>query len=133
MVFHFTDRIAKQAAKLYGEEDAILAFDPSGFEKEGKNSAGVARQYLGRFGKVDNGQVGTFLAYVTRKEHVLVNGKLFIPQEWNDNPTRCEKAHIGWKIVFVARKTNVVWRNTRFKRGRVGIITWRCRCWRRFS
>ena len=91
------DRLAQQAAKLYGEEDGILAFDPSGFEKEGKKSAGVARQYLGRFGKVDNGQVGTFLAYVTRKEHVLVNGKLFLPQEWNDDPARCEKAHIPKK------------------------------------
>lgn len=57
-------------------------------------SAGVARQYLGRFGKVDNGQVGTFLAHVTREEHVLVNAKLFIPQEWNDDPERCERAHI---------------------------------------
>jgi len=88
------DRIAKETVKLIGEEDAILAFDPSGFEKDGKKSAGVARQYLGRFGKVDNGQVGTFLAYVTRKEHVLINAKLFIPQEWNDNPMRCEMAHI---------------------------------------
>ena len=88
------DRIAKETVKLIGEEDAVLAFDSSGFEKEGKMSAGVARQYLGRFGKVDNGQVGTFMAYVTRKEHVLVNGKLFVPQEWNDDPARCERAHI---------------------------------------
>jgi SRSO17 transposase len=88
------DRIARQAAKPYGEEDGVLAFDPSGFEKDGKMSAGVARQYLGRFGKVDNGQVGTFLAYVTRKEHVLVNAKLFIPQEWNDDPERCRRAKI---------------------------------------
>ena len=72
------DRLARQVASAIGEEDGILAFDPSGFEKDGKRSAGVARQWLGRFGKVDNGQVGTFLAYVTRKEHVLVNAKLLI-------------------------------------------------------
>jgi len=88
------DRIAQQVGKLYGESDGIIIFDPSAFEKEGKQSAGVARQYLGRFGKVDNGQVGTFMAYATRKEHVLVNAKLFIPQEWNDDPARCERAHI---------------------------------------
>ena len=58
-------RLAKQVAKQIGEDDGILAFDPSGIEKDGKKSAGVARQWLGRFGKVDNGQVGTFLAYVT--------------------------------------------------------------------
>jgi SRSO17 transposase len=91
------DQIAQEAATLYGEEDGILVFDPSGFEKDGKKSAGVARQYLGRFGKVDNGQVGTFMAYVTRKEHALVNAKLFIPQEWNDDPARCRRARIPEK------------------------------------
>jgi SRSO17 transposase len=88
------NRIAENATKLFGEDDGILVFDPSAFEKDGKQSVGVARQWLGRLGKVDNGQVGTFLAYVTRKEHALVNTKLFIPQEWNDDPARCERAHI---------------------------------------
>ena len=90
-------RLAEQVAKEIGEEDGVLVFDPSGFEKHGKKSAGVARQWLGRFGKVDNGQVGTFMAYVTRKEHVLVNVKLFIPKEWNDDPARCRKARIPEK------------------------------------
>jgi SRSO17 transposase len=88
------NRIAENAAKLFGDDDGILVFDPSAFKKDGKQSAGVARQWLGRFGKVDNGQVGTFKAYVTRKEHVLCLAKLFIPQEWNDDPARCERAHI---------------------------------------
>jgi SRSO17 transposase len=88
------NRIAVNAAKLFGENDGILVFDPSAFKKDGKQSAGVARQWLGRFGKVDNGQVGTFMAYVTRKEHTLINTKLFIPQEWNDDPIRCERARI---------------------------------------
>ena len=88
------NQIAQEAATLCGEEDGVLVFDPSGFEKDGKKSAGVTRQWLGRFGKVDNGQVGIFLAYVTRKEHVLVNAKLFIPQEWNGDPARCKRAHI---------------------------------------
>ena len=87
-------RLAEQVAAEIGEDDGILVFDPSGFEKDGKMSAGVARQWLGRFGKVDNGQVGTFMAYVTRQEHVLVNAKLFIPQEWNDDPARCKRARI---------------------------------------
>jgi SRSO17 transposase len=90
-------RLAEQVAQEIGEEDGIIVFDPSGFEKDGKKSAGVARQWLGRFGKVDNGQVGTFMAYVTRQEHALVNVKLFIPQEWNDDPERCRKARIPEK------------------------------------
>ena len=91
------NRLAEQVAQEIGEADGILAFDPSAFEKDGKKSAGVARQWLGRFGKVDNGQVGIFMAYVTRQEHVLVNAKLFIPQEWNDDPARCQRAHIPEK------------------------------------
>ena len=63
-------RLAEQVAAEIGEVDGILVFDPSGFEKDGKKSAGVQRQWLGRFGKVDNGQVGTFMAYATRQEHV---------------------------------------------------------------
>jgi len=98
------DRLARQVAETIGEEDGILAFDPSGFEKDGKMSAGVARQWLGRQGKVDNGQVGIFLAYVTRREHVLVNGKLFVPQEWNDDPARCERARIP-KKEYLRHKT----------------------------
>ena len=90
-------RLAEQVTQEIGEEDGILVFDPSGFEKDGQMSAGVARQWLGRFGKVDNGQVGTFMAYVTRQEHVLVNAKLFIPQEWNDDPARCKRARIPEK------------------------------------
>jgi len=87
-------RLAEQVAAEIGEVDGILVFDPSGFEKDGKKSAGVQRQWLGRFGKVDNGQVGTFMAYATRQEHVLVNVRLFIPKEWNDDPARCKRAHI---------------------------------------
>jgi SRSO17 transposase len=96
--------LVPQVVAEIGEDDGILVFDPSGFEKEGKKSAGVARQWLGRFGKVDNGQVGTFMAYVTRREHALVNVKLFIPQEWNDDPARCERAHIP-KTEYKKHKT----------------------------
>jgi SRSO17 transposase len=90
-------QLAQEIAQTIGEPDGILAFDPSGFEKCGKSSAGVARQWLGRFGKIDNGQVGTFLAYVTKTEHALCNAKLFIPEEWNKDPQRCERVHIPKK------------------------------------
>jgi len=98
------DRLVAQVSATIGEPDGIFAFDPSAIEKDGKKSAGVARQYLGRYGKVDNGQVGTFCAYVTREEHVLVNFRLFIPQEWNNDPQRCERAHIP-QSVYKKHKT----------------------------
>jgi SRSO17 transposase len=73
--------LANQVAAELAEPDAVLVIDPSGFAKKGDDSVGVARQWLGRFGKVDNGQVGIYLAYVSRKEYALVNVRLFLPEE----------------------------------------------------
>jgi SRSO17 transposase len=53
-----------------GQVDGVLVIDPSGVLKQGKASVGVARQWCGRAGKVDNCQVGVYLGYVTRKEHL---------------------------------------------------------------
>jgi SRSO17 transposase len=77
-----------------GQANGVIVFDPTAFEKCGKKSAGVARQWLGRFGKVDNGQVGVFMAYATDKQYGLCNARLFLPQEWTDNKSRCKAAGI---------------------------------------
>jgi SRSO17 transposase len=57
-------------------------FDPSGFAKRGSESVGVQRQWCGRLGKVENCQVGIYMGYVTRREQVLVDERLYLPQEW---------------------------------------------------
>jgi hypothetical protein len=64
---------------------------------------GVARQWLGRFGKVDNGQVGIYLAYVSRKEHALVDVRLFLPEEWARDYDRRQKCAIPKGTVFKTR------------------------------
>ena len=64
------------------EADGVLVFDPSGVVKQGKGSVGVARQWCGRVGKIDNCQVGIYMGYVTRKEHALVDVRLYMPKEW---------------------------------------------------
>jgi SRSO17 transposase len=71
-----------------------LVFDPSGFAKKGTESVGVARQWLGRFGKVDNGQVGVYLGYVSRQEHAIVDVRLYLPKEWTEDPKRCKDAGV---------------------------------------
>src|SRR5262244_1141798 len=65
-----------------GEPDGVLMFDESGFVKKGKDSAGVARQYCGTLGKVENCQVGVFAGYALRQGYVLVDQRLFLPDVW---------------------------------------------------
>ena len=65
-----------------GSPDGALIFDESGFIKKGKDSIGVARQYCGTAGKVDNCQVGVFAAYVSEQGYALVDKRLFIPKKW---------------------------------------------------
>lgn len=65
-----------------GRDDGALIFDESGFVKKGQESVGVARQYCGTVGKVDNCQVGVFAAYVSEHGYSLVDKRLFIPEKW---------------------------------------------------
>ena len=60
----------------------MIVFDPSGFAKKGDTSVGVQRQWLGRLGKVDNGQVGVYMAYASTREHALVDVRLYLPKAW---------------------------------------------------
>jgi SRSO17 transposase len=65
-----------------GEPDGVLLFDESGFVKKGQDSVGVARQYCGTLGKVENCQVGVFAAYASRQGYALVDKRLFLPEVW---------------------------------------------------
>ena len=65
-----------------GAGDGVLIFDETGFVKKGTDSAGVARQYCGPLGKVDNCQVGVFTGYATRHGYALVDQRLFLPEVW---------------------------------------------------
>lgn len=77
-----------------GQADGVLVFDPSGFPKSGRESVGVARQWCGRLGKVDNCQVALYLGYVSRKGHSLVDTRLYLPKEWTKDKARLDKAGV---------------------------------------
>ncbi len=53
--------LARQVGVEIGQDDGVIVFDPSGHPKRGNESVGVQRQWLGRLGKVDNGQVGVYM------------------------------------------------------------------------
>jgi len=65
-----------------GEEDGVALIDESGTVKQGSESVGVSAQYCGSVGKVANGQVGVYMGYASRKGYSLVDGQLFIPENW---------------------------------------------------
>jgi len=69
-------------AEEMGDPDGILMFDETGFVKKGKDSVGVARQYCGTLGKVENCQVGVFAGYASRQGYALVDKRLFLPEVW---------------------------------------------------
>ena len=87
-----------------GEADAVLVFDPSAFAKKGTRSVGVARQWCGRLGKVENCQVGVYMAYASRKEHTLVNMRLYLPKEWATDRSRRKRAGVPKEIRFRTRQ-----------------------------
>jgi SRSO17 transposase len=86
--------LATQVGEQIGEADGVIVFDPSGFAKKGPMSVGVARQWCGRLGKVENCQVGVFLGYVTRQEQALVDMRLYLPKEWTTDRKRCAAAGV---------------------------------------
>lgn len=89
------DHVAYDADKLLGHHrDACLLLDESGFAKQGKGSVGVSRQWLGRLGKVDNGQVAVFGALAHGQFAVPIDARLYLPEEWTNDPERCERAGV---------------------------------------
>jgi len=95
--------LVRQVAAAIGRADGVLVIDPSGVLKQGKASVGVARQWCGRAGKVDNCQVGVYMAYVARDEHALVDTRLYLPKEWTKDKKRCRQAGIPKEITFHTR------------------------------
>src|SRR5260370_25275636 len=69
-------------AEEMGDPEGVLMFDESGFVKKGTDSVGVARQYCGTLGKVENSQVGVFAGYASRYGYALVDKRLFLPEAW---------------------------------------------------
>ncbi|MDY7091173.1 MAG: IS701 family transposase [Actinomycetota bacterium] len=72
----------------------VFVVDDTGFIKKGRRSAGVQRQYTGTTGKIDNCQLGVFLAYASDKGRALIDRELYLPVSWTEDPDRCATAGI---------------------------------------
>ena len=89
-----TGRLQEYLALRLGHPEAVWVLDGSDFPKQGRKSAGVARQYCGRLGKVANCQAGMFLAYVSPLGRALVDKRLYLPKSWTSDPQRCAAAGV---------------------------------------
>jgi SRSO17 transposase len=87
-------------AEELADPDAVLVLDPSAFAKSGADSCGVARQWCGRLGKVENCQLGVFLAYVSAAGQALVDRQLYLPEDWAHDAQRRQATHVPEGIAF---------------------------------
>jgi hypothetical protein len=89
---------------LGGEHSGVLVVDETGFLKKGEKSVGVARQYTGTAGRIENAQVGVFLAYASEKGAAFVDRALYLPrEEWADDPLRREEAGVPDEVRFATK------------------------------
>jgi SRSO17 transposase len=103
----FGTQLAMEADALLGGSESVLIFDESAFDKKGDSSAGVARQWNGRLGKVDNCQVGVFAALCRGDMASLIDTRLYLPEAWANDPDRCTKASIPEKAQCYQSKTTL--------------------------
>jgi SRSO17 transposase len=96
--------LTRQVGAELGEPDGVLVFDPSAFPKKGAESVGVQRQWCGRLGKTDNCQVAVYLGYVSRREHALIDFRLYLPREWAMDKGRRTKAGVPRAARFRTRQ-----------------------------
>lgn len=92
------DRCQKLIATEHGHPEAIGLIDETGVAKSGKHTAGAQRQYNGNRGKIENAVVHVGLGYATTNFQALLDARVYLPQEWADDPARRKKLHSrhGW-------------------------------------
>ena len=97
------DRLRTYITDYLAEPDAVGVLDETGFLKKGTHSAGVARQYSGTAGRIENCQVGVFLAYATSRGQTLLDRELYLPAEWTTDRLRCQAAGIPEQRPFATK------------------------------
>lgn len=101
------EALQRYLAPRLSHPEAVWIVDGSDFPKQGTQSVGVARQYCGALGKVANCQAGIFLAYSGPRGRALVDKRLFLPEEWTDDPDRCAEAGVPASAREFQSKTQI--------------------------
>jgi SRSO17 transposase len=94
------DDLQAYVGRHLGDAGAVLVLDETGFLKKGCKSAGVARQYSGTAGRIENCQIGVFLGYASRHGRALIDRALYLPADWAKDEGRRREARIPASIAF---------------------------------
>jgi SRSO17 transposase len=86
-----------------GSEAGVLVIDETGFLKKGRHSAGVKRQYSGTAGRIENCQIGVFLAYASGEDYTLLDRELYLPEDWAKDQQRRQQAGIPDSVDFATK------------------------------
>jgi SRSO17 transposase len=97
------DDLRAYVIKHLADLECVLILDETGFLKKGNKSAGVARQYSGTAGRIENCQIGVFLVYASSKGRTFLDRELYLPKAWADDRVRCEAAAIPEEARFATK------------------------------
>ena len=97
------DDLRAYVVEHLGAADAVLVVDETGFLKKGSTSVGVQRQYSGTAGRIENCQIGVFLAYASPHGHAFLDRALYLPQSWTEDARRREEADIPPEVTFATK------------------------------
>lgn len=97
------DLVRDYVVEQLGDQDGVLVVDETGFLKKGDKSAGVARQYSGTAGRIENCQIGVFLSYASRYGRALIDRRLYLPQAWTEALDRRREAGIPDDVSFASK------------------------------
>jgi SRSO17 transposase len=97
------DEVRAYVVEALGDADSVLVVDETGFLKKGEHSVGVARQYSGTAGRIENCQVGVFRAYASRFGQALIDRRLYLPKQWAEDKAAWEKTQVPDSIQFATK------------------------------
>src|SRR5690349_23138187 len=97
------DDLRAYVVEHLGDPEAVLVLDETGFLKKGSKSVGVKRQYSGTAGRIENCQVGVFLAYPSRHGHALIDRALYLPETWAFDAARRAEAGVPESVNFATK------------------------------
>ena len=97
------ERVYSYVMAALGDRDGVLVVDETGFVKKGTQSVGVARQYSGTAGRIENSQIGVFLGYASRYGHALIDRRLYLPKSWSEDMDRRRKASVPDEVAFATK------------------------------
>ena len=97
------DDLRSYVVDQLGDPQAVLVIDETGFLKKGTKSVGVKRQYSGTAGRIENCQIGVFLAYATPRGRTFLDRELYLPEEWAADAERRNEAGVPEEVTFATK------------------------------